>query len=166
MQKERKPIFQRSFIPKIFFIIITLSLIITLNLIKKNQRISAENALKQSAMLCKNTKSTDAPQIPEINPKEITDLTLYVCDDCPYCSKVTLFLEQEKLNIPIKNVEKDQTILNELTSLTGGKQQVPCLKMGDTNYLFESSEIIQQLKYVRKEHPILLTQQTDQSNQA
>ncbi len=160
MKKERKPIFQRSFIPKIFFAIVSLSLVLTLNIIKRNQRFSAENMLRQSTLLCSTNK--DTLQIPEMSPDEITDLTLYVCNDCPYCTKVTSFLKQEKINVLTKNVESDTTILDELSSLTGGKQQVPCLKMGDANYLFESSEIIKQLKYVRKERPTLLVHKIEE----
>lgn len=159
MKKERKPIFQRSFIPKIFFAIVSCSLVMTLSIIKKNQQLAAENEINQNALLCGANKQN--LQIPEVSPDDITDLTLYVCNDCPYCTKVTSFLRQEKLNVPIKNVESDHVTLNELSELTGGKQQVPCLKMGDTNYLFESSEIIKQLKYVRKERPTLLVHQTE-----
>lgn len=164
MLKERKPIFQRSFIPKIFFVIVTVSLIITLRSIKKTQRVSQEALIQQKEQKRLQVVN-DKPQIPEVHPQDITDLTLYVCDTCPYCSKVTTFLQQEKLSVVTKNVEHDPLILDELLALTGGKQQVPCLKMDDTHYLFESSEIIQQLRCVRKERPTLLAQAVEETNQ-
>ncbi len=159
MKKERKPVFKRSFIPRIFFVIISVALISTLNIIHKHQT-ATDQIPQKGDLTCQNSNNTEnvVPSIPEINPHDVTSLTLYVCRDCPYCARVTNFLKQEKIDLLTINVEDNQPALEELVALTGGKQQVPCLKMGETHYLFESSEIIKQLKCVRRERPTFIVE--------
>lgn len=71
-------------------------------------------------------------------------LTLYVGNGCPYCKRVTDFLETHPMNIEIKEVWSNEAAAAELMALTG-KGQVPCLKMDD-EYMHESLDIIEKLK--------------------
>lgn len=71
-------------------------------------------------------------------------LVLYVGGGCPYCKRVTDYLEQNPLPIEIKDVWADDNALAELKSLAG-RTQVPCLKIDDT-YMHESLDIIEKLK--------------------
>lgn len=71
-------------------------------------------------------------------------LTLYYKPTCPFCKKVLAFMEQEDIEIPLKNVKEDETARDELLHL-GGKMQVPCLFIDD-KALYESDEIIEWLK--------------------
>ncbi|MBF0199803.1 MAG: glutathione S-transferase N-terminal domain-containing protein [Desulfamplus sp.] len=71
-------------------------------------------------------------------------LILYYAPNCPFCAKVTSFME--KNNITIKMVDRDWSKENhrELINL-GGKPQVPCLSI-DGKPLYESDDIIEWLK--------------------
>ncbi len=72
-------------------------------------------------------------------------LTLYIGTSCVYCARVTHFLSMHPMEITIKDVWKDEKANQELLLLTGGKKQVPCLKIDDT-YMHESLDIIEKLK--------------------
>lgn len=77
------------------------------------------------------------------------DLTLYIGSGCPYCRKVMQFVRTHKLEsfITIKDVWANKNDLQELTTMTGGKRTVPCLKLDNTsrNYMHGSDGIIQTL---------------------
>jgi glutaredoxin 3 len=75
-----------------------------------------------------------------INP---SSLTLYIKPGCPYCAKVTNFMEQNDITIKTKNVAEPK-IRDELIEI-GGKKQVPCLVHNKTA-LYESSDIIEWMK--------------------
>lgn len=71
-------------------------------------------------------------------------LVLYYKPTCPFCQKVLNFLEQNNLDVPLKNVDEDPKAREELLHL-GGKTQIPCLFI-DGKPLFESGDIIDWLK--------------------
>ena len=75
---------------------------------------------------------------------ELENLTLYHYNECPYCRRVTSFLEQNSIAIPLKNTLHDQGAREELISI-GGRSQVPCLVI-DGDPLYESSDIIDWFK--------------------
>ena len=86
-------------------------------------------------------RSIQSKPIPVANGEELS-LILYTRPTCPYCVRVTSYLESIGKAIPTKNTE-DQEAREELISI-GGKQQVPCLVINGVA-LYESSEIIQWL---------------------
>ena len=71
-------------------------------------------------------------------------LSLYQLPACPFCVKVRREIKRCGLNIPLKNINKDERLLNELVE-QGGKRMVPCLRIvnekQDVTWLYESSEI-------------------------
>jgi glutaredoxin len=68
------------------------------------------------------------------------DLVLYVKNLCPYCRKVTTFMDHKGIDIPIKDVDSDVDAMVELVTI-GGKNQAPCLFI-DGKPLYESDDII------------------------
>ena len=73
------------------------------------------------------------------------DLTLYYYPTCPYCRKVTRFIDKNNLEeIELKNINQDQAAEEKLIEI-GGKRQVPCLFIDDKP-LYESVDIINWLK--------------------
>ena len=72
-----------------------------------------------------------------------TSLTLYIKPGCPYCEKVTDYMEQHDISIKTKNVAEPK-IRDELIEI-GGKKQVPCL-VYDNKALYESNDIIDWIK--------------------
>ncbi|MGP3779685.1 glutaredoxin family protein [Halanaerobium saccharolyticum] len=73
------------------------------------------------------------------------DLVLYYYPTCPYCRKVTKFIDRNDLDqIELKNINQDQKAESELIEV-GGKRQVPCLFIDDEP-LYESDDIITWLK--------------------
>ena len=69
-------------------------------------------------------------------------LTLYYTPSCPYCGKVLRFMEENRIEIPLKNTY-DEKFRQELIKI-GGQSQVPCLVI-DGQALYESDDIIQWL---------------------
>ncbi len=72
-------------------------------------------------------------------------LTLYIGSTCHFCGRVTDYLRQHPMDIEIKDVWQDEKANQELLALTGGKTQVPCLRI-DNTYMHESLDIIEKLK--------------------
>lgn len=73
------------------------------------------------------------------------DLTLYYYPTCPYCRKVTKFIDRNNLEkIELKNINQNQEAEAKLIDV-GGKRQVPCLFIDDEP-LYESDDIIDWLK--------------------
>lgn len=68
------------------------------------------------------------------------NLVLYHKEACPFCKRVTRFLEREGIEIPMKDIKKDPGAQEELLEL-GGTDQVPMLLI-DGKPLYESSDII------------------------
>ena len=68
------------------------------------------------------------------------NLVLYVKNLCPYCRKVTTYMKQHDIEIPIKDVYSDVDAMVELVTI-GGKNQAPCLFI-DGKPLYESDDIV------------------------
>ncbi|PTX17545.1 LOW QUALITY PROTEIN: glutaredoxin [Halanaerobium congolense] len=74
------------------------------------------------------------------------DLVLYYYPTCPYCRKVTRFIDKHDLEeIELKNINQNEAAETELIKVGGKKRQVPCLFI-DGEPLYESSDIINWLK--------------------
>jgi glutaredoxin len=71
-------------------------------------------------------------------------LTLYHFVGCPYCSRVTSYLQQAGISIPMKDTQRDPAARQELVKI-GGRAQVPCLVI-DGKALYESLDIIEWFK--------------------
>ena len=65
---------------------------------------------------------------------------LYAYDICPYCRRVTRFMDKHELVIPIKDSLDDPEARDELVRL-GGKSQVPALLV-DGEIIYESRAIV------------------------
>ena len=74
----------------------------------------------------------------------MSELTLYYRPTCPFCRKVLNFIEENNIDIPLKDKEANPEYEKELVSV-GGKTQVPCLVI-DGKALYESDSIIEWLK--------------------
>lgn len=72
------------------------------------------------------------------------ELKLYYYPACPYCRKVTRFINKNNLELNLKNINKDKEAAKTLVAV-GGKRQVPCLFI-DGEALYESDDIIKWLK--------------------
>lgn len=77
---------------------------------------------------------------------KLTNFTLYSKPTCPYCVKVLDFLNQEGIELEVKDI-LDPTFLEELKSINHGVTQVPCLVVNGRPML-ESSDIINFLRTV------------------
>jgi len=73
------------------------------------------------------------------------DFLLYVGDTCPYCKRVTDFMKEHAILIPVIDIWKNEKAAQELRELTG-KGQVPCLRIGKDECMHESLDIIEYLK--------------------
>ena len=75
-------------------------------------------------------------------------IDLFVQNDCPYCKKVTSFLNDNKISFNKYDISDDDNVLRLLTF--GGKEQVPFLydNKNDTR-LYESEDII---NYISKNY--------------
>ena len=69
-----------------------------------------------------------------------TTYELYVMTGCPYCAKVTNFMAEHDIELPLCNVTEDAEARQTLLEV-GGKVQCPCLFI-DGNPLYESSDIV------------------------
>jgi len=78
-----------------------------------------------------------------------TTLALYKMGTCPYCLKTIKVIKELNINVAFKDINEsakhNKTLIEE-----GGKRQVPCLKIVETNkkavWLYESEEIINFLR--------------------
>jgi len=74
-------------------------------------------------------------------------LELYVLETCPYCKKVTDYLEKENIKYRKYNTENEET--KQALIKIGGKRQVPFLVDTDRNIqMYESDDILEYLKTV------------------
>lgn len=80
------------------------------------------------------------------NAMKLTKFTLYYKPTCPYCVKVLNFLNQEGIELEMKDT-LDPKNLEELKSINHGKTQVPCLVVNKRPML-ESDDIINFLRTV------------------
>lgn len=70
--------------------------------------------------------------------------TLYIGQGCPYCKRVTDFIEQNNLTIATVDVWKDKAASDQVYDWTQ-RRTVPYLRMGD-NGMHESLDIIERIK--------------------
>jgi glutaredoxin 3 len=68
------------------------------------------------------------------------NLLLYQSSWCPYCNRVTDYLDQRGIVVPMKDTGNDPVTKQELLAING-KTQVPCLII-DGKPMLESSDII------------------------
>lgn len=68
------------------------------------------------------------------------ELLLYKKDACPFCQKVTRYLDAHGIVVPTRDTATDPDARAELVRV-GGKAQVPCLLI-DGEPLYESDDII------------------------
>ena len=69
--------------------------------------------------------------------------TLFYKPTCPFCKKVLNYMDEQGINLPLRDVSTDADARDELLSV-GGKTQVPCLFI-DGEPLYESGDIIDYL---------------------
>ncbi|MBT8140904.1 MAG: glutaredoxin [Gammaproteobacteria bacterium] len=73
---------------------------------------------------------------------------LYYFASCPFCIKTLVAMKWMGIKLPLKNIKREPAIREELIA-GGGKKQVPCLRIEDTDgvqWMYESSDIIRYLK--------------------
>jgi len=77
------------------------------------------------------------------------NMTLYQFKTCPFCIKVRRAIKRQSLNIEFLDAQHNQEHRQHLEQ-GGGKVKVPCLKIiddqGETNWLYESNQIIDYLQ--------------------
>lgn len=79
--------------------------------------------------------------------KNISGLSLYQYDFCPYCIVTRRAIDKLNLKIEIRDTLKKPKNRQELIA-EGGMSQVPCLridKKDSTRWLYESADIIKYL---------------------
>lgn len=69
--------------------------------------------------------------------------TLFYKPTCPFCKKVLNYMDEQGIDLPLRDVSTDAEARDELLSV-GGKTQVPCLFI-DGEPLYESGDIIDYL---------------------
>jgi glutaredoxin len=74
---------------------------------------------------------------------ELYELVLYYYPACPYCRKVTRFIDKHDFDIELKNINQDPEAEKTLIEV-GGKRQVPCLLINGEP-MYESNDIIRWL---------------------
>ncbi len=74
----------------------------------------------------------------------MNELTLFYMPTCGFCRKVLMFMQDNGITLPLKDISANSEIRQELVTI-GGKGQVPCLVI-DGQALYESDDIIQWLQ--------------------
>ncbi|GLX79315.1 glutaredoxin [Thalassotalea insulae] len=94
-------------------------------------------------------KPKRAPELQNEIDESTAHLSLYQLPACPFCVKVRRAMKRGGLNIAVKNINKDNSLRQELVE-QGGKHKVPCLKIVNDNqevtWLYESSDIKQYIQ--------------------
>ena len=73
----------------------------------------------------------------------LEDHTLYYKKSCPYCQKVLRFMQDNKINLDMRDTLQPGN-QNDLIHI-GGKKQVPCHVIGNKP-MYESDDIIAYLR--------------------
>jgi len=77
---------------------------------------------------------------------EITkNYSIYQFKACPFCVKVRKTINKHSLNIEYRDAKNDINYRTELES-KGGKLKVPCLKIGEDKWIYESDAIIEHIE--------------------
>ncbi|MFT4924992.1 MAG: glutaredoxin [Phenylobacterium sp.] len=74
---------------------------------------------------------------------QVTELALYQHRGCPFCVKVRREAHRLNIQLPLRDIKKDQQHREELEA-KGGRIKVPCLRIvsGDQEqWMYESSDI-------------------------
>ena len=69
---------------------------------------------------------------------------LFKTDLCGFCYRVRMFMQQNDIDVPLRDINQDQEAFRELLSETS-RTTVPCLRIqkGDeVEWMFESMDII------------------------
>ncbi len=74
----------------------------------------------------------------------MNELLLYYKSTCPYCQKVLNFIDEQGIELPLKNIDQNAEYRKELLDI-GGKSQVPCLFING-QVLYETDPIVDWLK--------------------
>lgn len=69
-----------------------------------------------------------------------TAYELYYMPTCPFCRKVRLYMDQQDIELPLRDITTDPEARATLERV-GGKVQVPCLFIDGTP-MYESDDII------------------------
>lgn len=69
---------------------------------------------------------------------------LYINPMCPFCQKVLMFMDENKVELPLANINEGSN-LDDLRTI-GGSGQVPALLIDD-KMMYESDDII---AYIRE----------------
>lgn len=77
---------------------------------------------------------------------KLTNMTLFYKPTCPFCVKVLNFIEQEGIELEMKDTLQSEN-LTELKDVNHGKTQVPCLVVNG-HPMLESDDIIAFLRTV------------------
>ncbi len=81
--------------------------------------------------------------------KEVSNLTLYQFQTCPFCIKVKRHNKRLSLKIETRDAQHNQTYRKELLQ-GGGEVKVPCLRIvddkGNDSWMYESDEIMKYLQ--------------------
>ncbi len=70
---------------------------------------------------------------------------LFKSDTCGFCHRVRSFLQQNGMEVPLRDINRDQEAFRELLA-GGGKGTVPCLRIesgdGAVSWMYESMDIM------------------------
>ena len=70
---------------------------------------------------------------------------LFKSDTCGFCHRVRSFLQQNNIEVPLRDINRDQEAYRELLA-GGGKGMVPCLRIesgdGAVSWMYESMDIM------------------------
>ena len=76
---------------------------------------------------------------------------LFKTDLCGFCFRVRRFMEQNGIEMPLRDINQEESAFRELLSQTK-RATVPCLRIdrdGDVQWLFESADI---MHYLAEQH--------------
>ena len=73
---------------------------------------------------------------------------LFKSDTCGFCHRVRSFLQQNNMEVSLRDINRDQEAFRELLA-GGGKGMVPCLRIesgdGAVSCMYESMDIMEYL---------------------
>ena len=75
----------------------------------------------------------------------LSDLNLYSMKISPYVFRVRKYIATQNIEIELKDILESQVHFEELIR-HGKVDQVPCLKIGASEYLYESKDIVRYLE--------------------